>query len=233
MGRVLEAGFLFSIALEAARGIVAEPRQEGSTASLISIVFAVVSLEAFINEAAEVAHDLREVKSEPEVVAAFAQLMKDSEKSSLESKFILSNWLLTGKRTDIGKQPYQDFSLLVNLRNALAHFKPNESWETFEEMERLRQKQIIKSLESKNILATKVWGHGSWTSSLQTKAVAEWGCNAASQLVLDFVRKIPQRGQWAFMLRHASHSFSNDSTGTPLTGSEDSQSQPCPSANQK
>jgi len=57
----------------------------------VSIVFAVVSREAFLNEAAEVAHDVREVKSEPEVVAAFAQLMKDSEKLSLESKFILSN----------------------------------------------------------------------------------------------------------------------------------------------
>jgi len=57
----------------------------------VSIVFAVISREAFLNEAAEVAHDVREVKSEPEVVAAFAQLMKDSEKLSLESKFILSN----------------------------------------------------------------------------------------------------------------------------------------------
>jgi hypothetical protein len=206
-GRVLESGVLFSIATDAARGITAEPRQDGQTASLVSIVFVVISLEAFLNEAAEVAHDVREGKSEPEAVAAFAQLMKDSERASLESKFVLSNWLLTGKRIDTSRQPYQNFSSLLNLRNALVHFDPNEPWNTFEEAAILRQKKIIASLESQNILATKVWGHGSWTSSLQTKAVARWACNAASQMVFDFVKKAPTRGQWAFHLKHTRRSF--------------------------
>ena len=164
-GRILEAQALFSIAVEAARGIAGELRASGQTAALTSIVFSVISLEAFLNEAREVAHDIKENPSEPEVVTAFSRLMEDADRLSLESKFILSNWLLTGKRADTGRPPYQDFSLLVNLRNALVHFDPNEPWNTFEEAAALRQKKIITSLESKNILATKVWGIGSWTSS--------------------------------------------------------------------
>ena len=101
-GRILEAQALFSIAVEAARGIAGELRASGQTAALTSIVFSVISLEAFLNEAREVAHDVKENPSEPEVVAAFSRLMEDADRLSLESKFILSNWLLTGKRADTG-----------------------------------------------------------------------------------------------------------------------------------
>jgi hypothetical protein len=97
-GRILEAGFLFNMAVDAARNISAESRQEGQSAALVSVVFAVVSLEAFLNEATEVAQDVQQVKSEPETVAAFAQLMEESERLPLETKFKLSTWLLTGKR---------------------------------------------------------------------------------------------------------------------------------------
>lgn len=208
-GRILEAGFLFDRAVDAARNISAESRQEGQSAALVSVVFAVISLEAFLNEATEVAQDVQQVKSEPETVAAFAQLMEDSERLPLDTKFKLSTWLLTGKRADIGKQPYQDFLLLVGLRNALVHFKPNYPWNTFEEAENLRQKEIIKRLESKNILAMKVFGHGSWTSLIQTKAVAVWACCAAAEMVNGFVTCIPQHGRWAFTLRNVKDNFVN------------------------
>lgn len=208
-GRILEAGYLFNIAVDAARNISAESRQEGQSAALVSIVFAVVSLEAFLNEATEVAQDVQEVKTEPETVAAFAELMEESERLPIETRFKLSTWLLTGKRADMGKQPYQDFSLLVGLRNALVHFKPNYTWNTFEEAENLRQKEIIKRLKSKNILAMKVFGHGSWTSPVQTKAVAVWACGAAAEMVNDFVNCIPQRGRWAFTLRNVKDNFVN------------------------
>jgi hypothetical protein len=208
-GRILEAGVLFDIAVDAARNISAESRQEGQSAALVSVVFAVVSLEAFLNEANEVAQDVQLVKSEPEAVAAFAQLMEESERLPLETKFKLCTWLLTGKRADIGKQPYQDFLLLVGLRNALVHFKPNYPWNTFEEAENLRQKEIVKRLESKNILALKVFGRGSWTSPIQTKAVAVWACSTAAGMVNGFVNCIPQQGRWAFTLRNVRDNFAN------------------------
>ena len=47
---ILEAQALFSIAVEAARGIAGELRASGQTAALTSIVFSVISLEAFLNE---------------------------------------------------------------------------------------------------------------------------------------------------------------------------------------
>jgi hypothetical protein len=42
---------LFSIAVEAARGIAGELRASGQTAALTSIVFSVISLEAFLKAA--------------------------------------------------------------------------------------------------------------------------------------------------------------------------------------
>jgi hypothetical protein len=97
-------------------------------------MFSVVALEAFLNEATELALDFSRhtPNSEPHVVSVFAEFMEDAERSraSLESKLILGNWILAGKRVEKGVQPHQDFSLLMSLRNDLVHFKPNESVDT-------------------------------------------------------------------------------------------------------
>ena len=47
-------------------------------------------------------------------------------RASLLSRLALSNWILTGKSVDRSSSPFQDFALLVGLRNDLVHFKPNE-----------------------------------------------------------------------------------------------------------
>src|SRR5438874_4303917 len=72
---LLQISSVFAVSLlpEAARGIAGELRASGQTAALTSIVFSVISLEAFLNEAREVAHDVKENPSEPEVVAAFSR----------------------------------------------------------------------------------------------------------------------------------------------------------------
>ena len=116
-----------------------------------------VALEAFLNESTAVAPDYLANPQEPQVVAAFAEFMDDAERShvSLESKFIMGNWSLTGKRLDRGVQPYQDFSSLVGLRNDLVHFTPNESVDFNVSPDEIHQRLAAK-FRSKNILATGV-----------------------------------------------------------------------------
>lgn len=52
---IQHAGRLFNIALEAANGIKVGEHDRHQQAALVSLVFAVVSLEAFLNESVELA----------------------------------------------------------------------------------------------------------------------------------------------------------------------------------
>jgi hypothetical protein len=60
---------------------------------------------------------------------------------------------------------------------------------------------MLDSLRSKNILAESQSEHmASWLYFVQTKAVAEWACNAASRMVADFLSKIPD-SKFQFLMR--------------------------------
>jgi hypothetical protein len=196
-GRLLSAGSIFGIAVASATAINAPPRQGGKDAALVSLVFAEASLEAFLNESIELACDRSHDTQEPQIVSSFAQLMSDFEASRmpLESRFQIAHWMLTGKPYDKGAQPYQDFALLMRVRNALVHFKPDPAI-AVSRMGELApapsSNVLLDSLRSKNILADLQQGvQASWTLFVGTKAAAEWACNTAGQMVLDFLSKLP------------------------------------------
>src|ERR1700687_4046972 len=127
----LEVGTLFGIAVEAAREIKTAPRTGGQRSALISVVFSAIALESFLNEVTEHARQLSEhqptVEGHPEIVL-FAQVIGDAEEAHarLESKLTLANWILSGRSVNRGSQPYQDFALLMSLRNDLVHTKTNK-----------------------------------------------------------------------------------------------------------
>jgi hypothetical protein len=204
--RFFEAGMLFNVALQAAKSINADDRRAGGQmAALTSIVFSVISLEAFLNEMRESAEDNASMDYEPEAVIVFAHMMRDMEAASLETKFIMSSWVLTGKSMSRAAQPFQDFSSLIALRNQLVHFKPSEIVAgpivNTEEVNRKR----LKKLESKNLVAPAMY-QGSWVYHATTKAVAEWSCKTASEMVADFAGKVPN-GMWGTTVKGFTSSF--------------------------
>lgn len=227
---------IFSIATNAAKGITALPRVGGQNAALVSVVFAAASLEALINESAYVAESVQREVVEPPVVAAFAQVMGEAEESrgQIQSKFQLAYLALTGKPYDKGTAPFQDFSLLIEARNALLHFKSKEYFSQVDGKPAVfNQVALVEKLSSKKILhemtpsdenaLVRMWKgstaqftaatvaqsraiiesenlrynsspdalRANWTLLLGTKAVAEWACNTAAEMALDFIGKAP------------------------------------------
>lgn len=188
---IFDTGVFFKVACESALGIKAPPREGNQAPALISIVFSVVTLEAFLNEITEFASD--DFLDIPEAVVALGEFLVDAERSqaSLESKFAVGNWILAGKRIDRGVQPYQDFFLLMRLRNDLVHFKANDRFEEGVPQGQVHQ-NLINRFKGKNILAeTSDVDSRSWTQLVKTKAVAEWSCKTAGQMIVDFCNKIP------------------------------------------
>jgi hypothetical protein len=185
-------GSLFCVALDAARGIAAPFRSGGQQPALVSIVFSVFAFEAFMNEVVDMAAPYY---SDP-AISLFLDFMNDAEKSraSFESKVILGRWILAGEKIDKGVQSYQDFALLMNLRNGLPHFKATPAVGAHLTPEQVHE-DLIKKFTSKHILADRVFTGCSWLYLIETKAVAGWACKTISRMVVDFFEKMPT-GMW-------------------------------------
>ena len=179
--RMLEAGVLFGIAIDAIREIKVHPHKGGQRSALVSIVFSVIALESFVNEMTEHAQNM--AATQPAEVATFAQMMEeaDDDHASLDFRLRLAHWILTGKMMDKGSQPYQDFALLIWLRNDLVHTRPNKLFTygvtTNEEV----HAKLLNRFRDKKILAEEY--SASWTHLVQTKAVAEWSARTVAAVV--------------------------------------------------
>ena len=196
--RTLEVGTLFGIAVEAVRKIKAPPRTGGQRPALISVVFSVIALESFLNEITEHARQLSAhqptIEGHPEIVL-FAQVMGDAEEAHarLESKLTLANWILSGRSLNRGSQSYQDFALLLRLRNDLVHTKTNKLFAYGTMTNEEAHRELMKRFRNKNILANDSQT-GSWTYLIQTKAVAEWSCRTAASVVIDLCSSALESG---------------------------------------
>lgn len=193
ISRVLNTELIFNIALDAAKSITAPPRQGGEHAALVSVVFAAVSLEAFLNELIGLSQDYHEYfDNQPPVISSFAQLMSELEKiqGSIETRYNMAHWLITGRPYDKASQPYQNFRLLFQVRNDLVHFKPDP---LIDEGGAKATPSIIARLQGLNILNNlpEPASNRSWVHLLGTRAVAEWACNTASLVTADMVAKLP------------------------------------------
>jgi hypothetical protein len=131
-GMFINAGPLFArakAAYERARNTSSHDRELGQMDALDAIVFSAVALEAFINEAVELATQPPPPgTSNPPSVNSFATLLADAERShdSITLKFMRAHHAFTGSTYDAGRAPFQDFVLLVALRDAVVHYRPQD-----------------------------------------------------------------------------------------------------------
>ncbi len=157
------------------------------------------------------------------MVSTFANVMDEVEKSraQIQARFQLAHLVLTGKTYAKGAAPYQDFSVLIEARNELLHFKGDEYFLSAGGPKATAGSpvRVVEKLRSLNILhkgtpgsITAVVGttvhfstvydpvslseeppdaQSSFTFLLGTKAVAEWACNTAAQMALDLLSKVP------------------------------------------
>jgi hypothetical protein len=193
--RYFHAGPLFSIAINAARSIEAPLRTGGQEPALVSIVFSAVSLEAFMNEitgaAQDTLHDPPDLN--PPQLAIFAEVMADAEDSHarLESKFTLAKWILGGARLERGAAQYQDFTLLMQLRNDIVHFKANDAFDQSASPEEIH-KRLFSKYGNKHILAEDLQYSQGWEYLIETKAAANWSCRTAANIVSDLCQSAVQ-----------------------------------------
>ncbi|HET9777783.1 MAG TPA: hypothetical protein VFP81_00725 [Propionibacteriaceae bacterium] len=90
----------------------------------MSIVMAAAATEAFINEL-DAFYDLTFAPLQPtEVACAEALAEVERSRGSTELKYLVASLTLSGQMFDKARQPFQDFSILMTVRNSLMHPKP-------------------------------------------------------------------------------------------------------------
>jgi hypothetical protein len=202
----INAGKVFQNAVEIGRGISSPiPAVQTGRESLASILLATISIEAFINELHHIAHNFFTGPSAPVQLKVLGDLLEEAERSraSIASKYQLAKFILSGKPFDKGAYPYQDFALLLDVRNLIVHAKPIEAkmqkdsagravWIEPKIMVRL---QDLKVLEISDHLRNSTPDTGILISDLiseiSTQRVAAWACQAVAGIVTDLLDSIP------------------------------------------
>jgi hypothetical protein len=197
----INAGPLFGrakAAYERAKATSSSDRQSGQMDALEAIVFSVAALEGFINEAAELATLPAPpgIQPSPPAVKTFARLVEEVERSrgNLQLKFLRARHAFMGEMYDTGSLPFQDFALLVDLRNALMHYRSLESFHVDKNgVLTFTPAKILKRLRSKDILAEREPSvTASWLLAIATVAMARWSCKSAAAMVASLLNMLPE-----------------------------------------
>ena len=104
-------------------------------------------------------------------------------------KFLLAKVIFTGQAYDKGKPPYQDFKLLMDLRNDIVHLKPTVNpkgeWS-------VQPPKSVKSLVSKGVLGKSDTNDKSWFRLIGKPDAARWAYNATAEMVQSILKIVPE-----------------------------------------
>lgn len=199
------AGFIFRSAVEMCQAISAPVNSvQHRREALASIVLAAISCESFINELAQLAVPGPKA---PGWLTTLRSILEEAEEShaSIESKYLLTKFILTGQPFDKGALPFQDFALLIDVRNMLVHAKPVEAnlerndkdeyiWTKPPLMRRLQSARILGVDDSLKEAARRNNAEkliADMFAQVSSQPVALWACRAASAIVNDILSSIP------------------------------------------
>lgn len=154
---------------------------------LSAVISAASFLKAMINELYQDAHDGHGISGDgyiaplsPQAREMLAQLWRGTaEGSRLKTleKYQLLLLAAGQQRLDTGAQPYQDAHLLVQLRNALAHFQP----EDLAADESSTMERRLRGKFSENPLMVGA-GNPWWPDHALSHGCAVWACRSAVAL---------------------------------------------------
>jgi hypothetical protein len=168
----------------------AGPAALGDSA-LISVVFAAIATEAFINELGTILEreSVAGFQPSPPEYEAAATAIANEEKAnhSTYDKFAAAHRALTGARADKGSEPFQSFRALMSLRDLIVHSKPERN---------APENSIPPALAPliRRGLTFDWEGLTSPTNRLLTDDAAEWACESSLAMIRSTLDLVPASG---------------------------------------
>jgi len=120
----------------------------------------------------------------------------DKKHRSIKGKFHLIRETLMGEKFDENDAPFRDFSLLIDVRNALAHHKAlDEITDSLEFVDQRQRRPSDPTPTLQNGLAATLKGQGGtgdvFINRISTVEVARWSCNTATSMVKAVIEMVP------------------------------------------
>jgi len=156
------------------------------------VLFSALAVEAFLN-------DLAEFLDKPhswgdERVDALAEILPELEKerAQIKTKVQLTYFILTGKRIGKGHDPYQSYSLLVDLRNRIVHGRPavmqfvNRVAQAMPNDQKFVERLIAAGAGDESYAKGPDWEAIAWNPKC-----AIWAHNTAFNMILHIVDAFP------------------------------------------
>jgi len=187
------ATYLFHVALLAAKSRVGDVG-----APTVAVVFCAMALEAFINECGRLARTIPTAERQ-KVVEAFASVLSELEerKEAVVVKYHLGLLVFAGEAWDEGAKPFQDFKLLLTLRNEIAHMK-GDAWDSevgndkpHPERRPDQYPKWVRELRSRKLIPDPK-SSTSWLEQVSTPKVALWACWTACTITAEFYSSVPE-----------------------------------------
>jgi hypothetical protein len=178
-GYFLSSGILYNLARAAYERMndAESDLMWGKTDAMVCLLFSAATLEAFIMELALLLPNdaMLSGVAALQATADAIDLAEDS-RGSVQLKFQLAKYVLTGRPYDKGSQPYQDFDALVAIRNAIVHMKPVAITED--------PNKLLLALRARKLCEEPKPGvTASWIGQICTRAVGRWACNVVVEMV--------------------------------------------------
>lgn len=180
MGLHLTSGNFFLLARKAY-----ERSKTDTSEAMTSILMSWIAFETFFNELVELA--AASSSDEPEKIRVFRSVLSDMEKqkTSLGTKIQMTYFIFKRRRLDTGSLPYQDFDLLIDIRNTLVHRKPEridfpadgkpKEYEPHKYVRRLAERRVIPLPPKQQ--PTQL------LSNIRKPEVARWAYNVTIQMI--------------------------------------------------
>ena len=167
---------------------------------LIAITFSVMTVEAFLNELVILSKE----REEPDAQSLFSSLnelsiSKKLIKKPIEDRLIMASYCTSDTPIVKGNGIYQDFKLLIDIRNRIVHLLAGD---TVDDGLRREHSQILTQLKNYGIISVNQsivlhneeeddsitnLMHLPFISLVATEEVAKWSYMVVSKVILSFV----------------------------------------------
>lgn len=157
----------------------------------ITIILAAQTLESFFNELAIIKNFIDQEYITPQI-ETLCEILSELEQSkgSLKLKLLNTEFILNGSSEFKSSELYENFNLLISLRNRIVHPRPIKVTDT------VKNDKLFKSFNSKKL--TDYYNNESTIERsilyyLMNIKVAQWAMDTVKGLILHFIDSLPSK----------------------------------------
>jgi hypothetical protein len=170
---------------------------------MASVILAVASIECFLNDL--VAH-IRLMPNPSPGLVGLPEIWDEMERARIQLKVLVLAGLL-GKPLLKERQPFQDFDLLVAVRNELVHAKPMTIRGHYRDGKPIiEQPRIVKRLLARKLIQKQPEA-ASLEARVSNPAIAAWACNTCVEIIDYVANALPQGVERSLVTSFALNTF--------------------------